>query len=178
MVIHNFQESLERGKIGERVFIDMLKKGGIHEVKDVSNDRSYQSKGIDFIVNGYTVDVKTDFMAAKTGNIAFETDSVSINGETIKKGWLYTSEAQYYFYLVPEGNNKSYKIICLTKEDIFNLIEEHSSGQRFVKNMGYRSTVELVKIRDCLQGATSTLSYNPERTSENDIQFFLIGIFE
>lgn len=68
------------------------------DVYDLSDDWESQSKGIDLIWNKrysmQNVEVKTDYLATK--NLFIETVSIL---EDNKKGWFYTSKADWLLYL-------------------------------------------------------------------------------
>lgn len=71
----NFFNDLDRGKVGERIFAKIVADKG-YEVFDLSNDRVYQKKGVDFRIKNdlkdILVDVKTDYLMHRTGNIFLE----------------------------------------------------------------------------------------------------------
>ena len=65
-----------------------------------------QQRGIDYFVTNldglvFSVEIKADFVAGRTGNIFVETWS---NVATKKRGWAFTSCAQILLYGVPEMN--------------------------------------------------------------------------
>lgn len=92
----NFFKDLERGKSGEQVFINVAQDLG-YEVEDLSNNRHYQKKGVDFrITKGnkqLMVDVKTDYLMHKTGNIFLELS------DGPRQGWARKTEADLIFYI-------------------------------------------------------------------------------
>lgn len=67
--------------------------------------RAQQRQGIDRIFihrqsgASYTVEYKTDWTAARTGNAFVETVSVDSQGVP---GWAYTSQAEWLVYFIPE----------------------------------------------------------------------------
>lgn len=71
----NFFNDLDRGKVGERVFSDIVADKG-YEIFDLSNDKTYQKKGVDFRIRNdlkeILIDVKTDYIMYRTGNIFLE----------------------------------------------------------------------------------------------------------
>ncbi len=71
----NFWNDLDRGKVGERIFCNAMADKG-YEIFDLSNDKTYQKKGVDFRIKKDSkeilVDVKTDYLMHKTGNIFLE----------------------------------------------------------------------------------------------------------
>lgn len=97
----NFFNDLDRGKIGERIFSDIVEERG-WTLEDLSNDRSYQKKGVDFFVRKENqelmVDVKTDYVMYKTGNIFLELQ----DGPRV--GWAKKTEANLIFYIDYNSN--------------------------------------------------------------------------
>lgn len=101
IVVHDFNESIVRGKQGEQEILDILTKNtGVKSIVDVSNDPTYFEKDIDFIVElqsgrKQTLEIKTDFTTYP--NFFYETIS-SI--ETNSIGCFEKTEAErlmYYF---------------------------------------------------------------------------------
>lgn len=96
---HVFKKSLILGEEGEAKIFDYLKTQEKTElVKDVRDDKEYQSKDIDFIVtqkNGriFSVEVKTDQYDSQ--NLFYETISAV---ETNSIGCMEKSQAKYLIY--------------------------------------------------------------------------------
>lgn len=81
MAILDFKNDLERGKVGEKLFLNYLENNGV-SVRDVSNDSAYWSKDIDLIsANGITYEIKSDYRSQQTGNLAIEYLRESRDGE-------------------------------------------------------------------------------------------------
>lgn len=97
---YNFGDQKARGDVGEQ-FLDRL-FAGIFEIRPAT--RKEQRQGIDRIfTNRQTgdclkVEYKTDYRATQTGNAFVETVSVDTTG---KRGWAYTSQADYLNYYLP-----------------------------------------------------------------------------
>lgn len=96
--VYCFNERLECGEVYER-FLDEF----FSDRFDIyPATRRQQRQGIDRIfVNRKTgkvlkVEYKTDFQAHRTGNAFLEVDTAN------KKGWVYTSKADYLLYFVVE----------------------------------------------------------------------------
>lgn len=97
--MYNFDVQLAHGESGER-FLDKFfsDKFEIHPAT-----RHQQRQGIDRIFKNkktgkiLKVEYKTDYLAHRTGNAFIETVSVDSKG---KKGWIYTSQADYLIYYV------------------------------------------------------------------------------
>ena len=67
----NFYDDLARGRQGEILVTKALREMG-HTVEDVTKDSDYWKKDIDLIVDGGTLEVKSDWNMGKTGNIVLE----------------------------------------------------------------------------------------------------------
>lgn len=97
----NFFNDLNRGKVGERIFSDIVTERG-WALNDLSNDKTYQKKGVDFFVQKENqqllVDVKTDYIMYKTGNIFLELK----DGPRV--GWAKKTEADLIFYIDYNSN--------------------------------------------------------------------------
>lgn len=105
-----FREDLKRGLVGEQKLYDLLLT--FEDVRGIQlAGMPLQRQGIDAIVHLYdgdkvvrvSVEVKTDFRAEDTQNLAVEYESVHLWGEpkAKKRGWLYTSRADFLVVLVP-----------------------------------------------------------------------------
>ena len=95
------------GNIGEQIFCYRARQKH-YEVKDLTNDKNYWDKDIDFLVrNPITnesryIEVKTDARLYETGNLYIELENVHSKGG---KGWYHFSEADiiaYCDYSAPE----------------------------------------------------------------------------
>lgn len=101
MHVHNFQECLERGTRSANKVISYVSKRynwGV-QVAAMSDERN----GIDYWCTTHTgstvaCEVKSDFAAARTGNVFVETIS---NVELSRLGWGLTCQADFIFYAVP-----------------------------------------------------------------------------
>ncbi|MCL6447845.1 MAG: hypothetical protein K6U04_06780 [Armatimonadetes bacterium] len=97
--MHNFDDQFRRGQDGEK-FLDEFFAGKFHIYPAT---RRQQRQGIDRVfVNRETgetlkIEYKSDYAAHRTGNAFLETVSVDTIG---KKGWIYTSRADYLIYYV------------------------------------------------------------------------------
>lgn len=85
------------GDIGEKKVRDLMRARG-HEVENLADDPQYWDKDIDMRVSGQTVEVKTDNVMHRTGNLFIEYETLCASGE-VHKGWFEITEAQYLFYL-------------------------------------------------------------------------------
>lgn len=143
-----------RARIGAQGLTKIIKYlEGLEQTKsvtDVSKDREYQKKDIDLLWKKTTgpvcyVEVKTNKWGIVTGNFFFETWSVH---EKRVKGWFYTSEADYIFYLI---NNNLY-ILPLQQIRKINLEKyKEKSTQTIRKGKTYTTIGRLVPIKDVLE---------------------------
>jgi len=97
---YDFREQLKKGEGGEKIVSSILSSH--YKLQGVSKD--VQRYGIDRIVETklgtfYSLEIKTDWTAGKTGNAFIETISVS---KTKKPGWGYSCCAQVIAYFVPD----------------------------------------------------------------------------
>lgn len=140
---HNFLTSNSVGGIGEALFISLM--GKIRkDVKNVSSTRSWQKRGIDFVVDGIFYDTKFDLKASSTGNMAIEVVSRQKDGVVHKKGWLHTTEADCIVYIFKE--DLTWKMYFFTQEQLSELEREYKDNIKEVANYGYKSKVVLVPL--------------------------------
>ena len=99
----SFERDMARGKIGEEIVLNFLKSDDrVKKVVDVREDELHQLKDIDFIQffkNGKSIDieVKTDELAHKTDNIAYESISSKTYGTL---GCFDKTSAQLIYYYI------------------------------------------------------------------------------
>ena len=73
-----FEIDLKVGEIGEEIALDFFKNNkGIYKVEDVRDNEFWRDKDVDFIITTiegiiFTIEVKSDTMAHRTGNIVYE----------------------------------------------------------------------------------------------------------
>ena len=97
--IHNFNESINIGNYGEQIIKYYFENNpNIADVIDVSQDKRYQDKDIDFLVKlksgeNISIELKTD--TYDTGNIFYESIS---NEEHNVLGCMIKSRAKCLFY--------------------------------------------------------------------------------
>ena len=98
-VVHNFNKSINIGDYGEQIIKSYLEANpDVLDVIDVSKDKSYQDKDIDFIVklkNGEDISVELKTDTYDTGNIFYEAIS---NQEYNVLGCMIKSKAKCLFY--------------------------------------------------------------------------------
>lgn len=96
--LHTFSASNGVGSIGEALFYALLSRLG--KVTSVVKDKTYQSQGIDFLLDGIGYDTKFDTMAASTGNVALEVVANDVSG---KIGWALGTQAHCVAYIYRDG---------------------------------------------------------------------------
>lgn len=91
MIDGSFQSQYRIGLEGEELVLKYLKQS--HNIKDVRLNKYYQDKDIDFIVDGVSLEIKTDKNISKTGNIYLETRN---------DGWFNKCRAEYLGIYSPQ----------------------------------------------------------------------------
>lgn len=84
----DFIADLKRGRQGEVLVAEALRLQG-YNVEDVTNNSDYWEKDIDFLIDGKSLEVKSDWNIGTTGNVVLELRN-RVNG---KAGWFYGTEA-------------------------------------------------------------------------------------
>lgn len=103
MKVHKFNESIQVGNEGEAILDDFFKEKFVIEevdlqVQKMGIDRVFTHRKDDTVC---TVEYKTDHREGDTGNCFIETWS---NKQAKKRGWAYTSQAQWLYYFLPSSN--------------------------------------------------------------------------
>lgn len=101
MTIHDFQEKLEKGRRTELAVIDFLLADG-YVVDIIESPREQKYRGDLRVYGGsldkpFTIEVKDDSAALRTGNVFVEYISVDNQG---KPGWALTTNADRVFYVI------------------------------------------------------------------------------
>jgi len=143
-VMHKWRERLSQGFWGERVL------DHYYEQKfSVNGDPMYQMYGFDRVFEDtsglqFSVEYKTDFRTAESGNIFFETLSV-VTEKKSERGWAYTSKAQLLKYFVPQTG----KIYTFRMTDVKEWISRWQRTYHVMEvlNEGYRSFGVVVPIK-------------------------------
>lgn len=126
------------GKIGEQIVTELLYKNPkVVRIEDVSGSTEYQYEDVDLLVHMNNkenqreirkIEVKTEPMAARTGNffvekqIRYMKDVYDENGNLlyekgqIRQGWLLASQADWFFWYV-ERHKKVYACIAKALKD-------------------------------------------------------------
>lgn len=118
-----FHYDIDRGSIGENLCLKLFQNmNNVVKVEDLRDDEFYQKKDIDFAV--YTtnnkkanVEVKTDYLAEKTGNIVYERVS---NAQYSSTGCFDKTEADYIFYVIMGKKRKVLQINTKVLRDFVN----------------------------------------------------------
>lgn len=98
----SFIDSILDGKIGESIVVDFLNsQEKVKEVIDVRDDVNHQLMDIDYYIrdskNQLTpIEIKTNFQASGTGNIAYE---LRTSGNA---GCFEKTKAKYVYYYLPQ----------------------------------------------------------------------------
>lgn len=94
----SFEHDLWRGRKGEELFEKATKANGVN-MTSVTEDGKYQKNDIDYISSccGCGWEVKTDYMAYKTGNLALESRT-----STQGLSWLWKSRADIFAFVIPQ----------------------------------------------------------------------------
>ena len=107
----NFREDIETGKIGEKKTLDFLNSLDMtYRVEDVTEDELWQKLDVDFlqiVKDGeiYRIEVKTDTIAHKSGNIVYEhTSNIKYN----TKGCFEKTKSDIMFYYLSEVDELYY----------------------------------------------------------------------
>ena len=148
---YKFREQLAKGEAAEDELDSLFRLRGW---KIAPTEMADQRRGIDrwFSVSmkpGVTsVEYKSDFRAHDTGNVYLETVSVGKyeDDEFVvkKKGWLWTTEADYLMYYIPGDR----RLLLFLPKDLRNFVVENEKGLRSVsvKNQGYQGRGLLVPV--------------------------------
>ncbi len=144
-MVYKFAEQKARGDTGEQ-FLDRW-FAAEYEIRPTTQQG--QRRGIDRIFvhrqtgRRLTVEYKTDYKAAQTGNAFVETISVDTAG---KAGWAYSSAADYLIYYIP-GDGLLY---VLALESLRRELPRwmHDYPLRAAQNEGYATHGVLVPLRE------------------------------
>jgi hypothetical protein len=148
---YDFESQKIIGKEGE-LFLDAW-LSPCHKIFNVSENNNYQKSGIDRVISRLdgsfvTIEYKLDIAAKRTGNIFFETTS---NDRKMIPGWGWSSQADYWIFLVPEQEILVFKPGDL-RALIWNL--QGSVKQRSVHNKGYNTIGYPVPLSQARKVAT------------------------
>ena len=142
------------GKVGEKVVTELLKeKSKVVHIEDVSGSTEYQDEDVDLLVHMNfdgkhkirKVEVKTEPMAARTGNffvekqIRYMKDVYDENGNLlyekgqIRQGWLLASQADWFFWYI----EKHKKVYACSAKVLRKYVKRYNPRVR-QRNDGYK----------------------------------------
>ena len=130
----SFEESLKHGGFGEHAIWNMFSKmKTVRSVVDVRDDKVFQEKDVDFLVENMDrqfiwVEVKTDFVGHKSGNIVYE---LTTSGHT---GCFEKTQAKYIVYYFPHAETA------------------HLIDVKKLRNYIYEAQPNLIKMGDNAEG--------------------------
>lgn len=142
---------MNNGKQGENLFKQIMESRG-YTVEDVSGNKEYWDKDIDFIITSPTTgsvktfEVKYDFRINKTGNLYLEIANIHSKGG---KGWYEFCQADYLAY--GDAANGTFYIVPLLE-----LRERVNKLHPRQVNCGFDSVGLLVSLSD-ISGITQIL---------------------
>ena len=144
-----FQKDLNTGSIGEDIIFDFLQTRKMTKyVLDVRNDKFFQDIDIDFIQetinnNIIKIEVKTDTMAHRTGNLAYEHTS---NKYYNTIGCFEKTKSDYIFYYLTETN----ELYILSTIKLRNYVNSNKDNLREVR-MGDNALGYLIKLNELIK---------------------------
>lgn len=141
----NFSDDSTFGKIGENIVANFLKKHkSTIDVIDVSNDKWFNNFDIDFLQitkNGINkIEVKTDRIAHKTGNMVYEFIS---NKYASSIGCFEKTEADFLFYYL----EKTKVLYIFDIQDLRNWVRSNKDNLKIVE-MGDCAIGYLIKLKE------------------------------
>lgn len=147
MKTYNFNQQLNIGKSGEE-FVDKFFSNR-YDIEEVSLEIELKN-GIDRIYTRKTdgkvfnVEIKTDIMAVKTGNMFAELLVTHFNGKIVD-GWIEKSKADMLLYYLP---NKAIYCFPLEKLKKFVVDNQHRYRVKNCQNKTLYSTGLLIPLKD------------------------------
>ncbi len=156
---YDFDTQHKVGREGEK-FLDKWLSSS-YRLIDVSKELKYQQSGIDRVVTRpdgsvITVEYKFDIAAKRTGNLFFETVS---NDQDFIPGWGWSSQADYWIFLIPEQ-----EIIVFKPGQLRALAWDlqKSLKARVVANKGYNTIGYPIPLTQARQVAFGCISVRRE----------------
>lgn len=148
-----FSESLKYGEYGEHAIWNLLnKQDEIRSVIDVRQDKGFQEKDIDFWIENQqrqfrSIEVKTDFRAHETGNLAYE---LTTSGNV---GCLEKTQADIIIFFIPKSRQAHLVKTSVLREYVKNAHLEEI-------RMGDNATGYLLSIADLKRRKVINKTYN------------------
>lgn len=142
-----FKNDLQTGKKGEKVVIDFLRDlEGITDVLDVSGINTFQKLDIDLVCvqesgEYIPVEVKTDTMTHKTGNVVYEVYSNKRYGT---QGCFEKTKAKYIFYYLEKVDH----LYIFITDKLRNYVKEEYVGKHRLFDMGDNAQGYLIPLEE------------------------------
>lgn len=158
-----FKDELQFGEIGEFVVWNLLQREKqTRQIFDVRDDKRFRQFDVDFLVEDYGrnitwVEVKTDQVAYRTGNLVYETE---YNG---KIGAFEKTKADYIAYYVPQSG-----IVYML--NVPALRKRVASGDYSIKEMGRASKGYVIPIEDLERFGVVTHEYHTTQITNERIE--------
>jgi len=141
--IYSFHQQSLIGKKGELIIDEWIQ--ATYKITDVSDIPQYQTSGIDRLLTTpdnsvISAEYKFDVMARRTGNLFFET--ISVDRRNIP-GWGWSSQADYWFFLIPEQE------ILVIKPAAFRALvwqNREKINEKHIPNRGYKTIGYPIKL--------------------------------
>lgn len=144
-----FEQDIERGKLGEEEVIDfLLSTGTFYKCEDVRENKLFQDLDVDYLLYQYNkptcmIEVKTDYVAHRTGNIVFEHTS-NKTANTI--GCFRKTKADKLLYFI----SKTATLYILNMREFREYVFENKSNFTEV-NMGDDARGYLISIKEHIE---------------------------
>jgi hypothetical protein len=126
MAHYSFRKDLEDSKKGVKVVSDYMARKYNVKIRELVG-KEEQKRG-DILVETtepFTVEVKFDIMAAKTGNLCFEMD----NGK--KLTGILATKANRIVYVVPNGSSEKFKLYVFSTPSLLAFVTNTDTAGRF-----------------------------------------------
>lgn len=135
-----FNKDLNRGKVGEDVVKEYLNSlEWVEDVEDVREEIKYQKEDIDFVVKtSYNIEVKTDSLAHKTGNLAYEYIS---NKNYNSVGCFEKTKSDFIYYYLTESK----ELYIINTLSLQNYVAENKNNLKIIP-MGDYALGFLIKL--------------------------------
>ena len=153
--MYKFDEQLSKGQAAEKKLDSLFSDTYVIQEAEMKDQR----RGIDrFFVSrklntALSVEYKTDWRAAKTGNAFVETVSVDTQN---KPGWAKSSQADYLVYYVPDDELVYVMKMKKMREHLNEWMSRYP--ERKIPNQGYSTIGVLVPLKEFEKHAEQVLS--------------------
>lgn len=149
-----FDKDYQAGCKGETIVLAwLLKNEKVKSVIDASKDKRYQKYDIDYIVQFtdmqlINIEIKTDFQADKTNNIAYEIIS---NVDYNSKGCFEKTKSDYIFYYI----YNSHDLLIADTNKLKQYVKDNSKNLKLIP-MGENARGYLININELIKGKIIT----------------------